>query len=177
MWYSDGATCDGRPYHLTARAPRRWRRRIPWAQQDDRPIQGVAWAYRPVVKPRRAHGLAPLEGRFDPSRGAINRWGKARTDRIKRRARLRRILHYMSPAAARARIGNQISGAPRHRRDASSSVLTCVARWRGVSRPSTRHCPVTMNVGSKRWRFGLRPNSSLSHFTAMTPALAGPVER
>ena len=35
--------------------------------------------------------------------------------------------------------GNQISGAPRHRRDIGSVAAS--ARWRGVSRPSTRRCP------------------------------------
>ena len=34
--------------------------------------------------------------------------------------------------------GNQISGAPRHRRDIGSVAAS--ARWRGVSRPSTRRC-------------------------------------
>ena len=34
--------------------------------------------------------------------------------------------------------GNQISGAPRHRRDAVSVAAS--ARWRGVFRPSTRRC-------------------------------------
>ena len=34
--------------------------------------------------------------------------------------------------------GNQISGAPRHRRDVASVAAS--ARWRGVFRPSTRRC-------------------------------------
>ncbi len=46
--------------------------------------------------------------------------------------------------------GNQISGAPRHRRDIGSVAAS--ARWRGVSRPSTRRCPRD-RVGSMAWMF------------------------
>ena len=35
--------------------------------------------------------------------------------------------------------GNQLSGTPRHRRDVVSVAAS--ARWRGISRPSTRRCP------------------------------------
>ena len=45
--------------------------------------------------------------------------------------------------------GNQISGAPRHRRDVLSVAAS--ARWRGDSTPSTRHCP-RGHVGSMAWR-------------------------
>ena len=45
--------------------------------------------------------------------------------------------------------GNQISGAPRHRRDVVSAAAS--ARWRGVSRPSTRRWPHD-RVGSMAWR-------------------------
>ena len=46
--------------------------------------------------------------------------------------------------------GNQISGAPRHRRDVVSVAVS--ARWRGVFRPWTRRCR-SDRVGSKAWRF------------------------
>ena len=45
---------------------------------------------------------------------------------------------------------NRISGAPRHRHDVVSVAAS--ARWRGVSRPSTRRCPRD-RVGSMVWRF------------------------
>ncbi len=49
--------------------------------------------------------------------------------------------------------GNQISGAPRHRRDVFSVAAS--ARWRGDSTPSTRHCP-RGHVGSMATQVQLR---------------------
>ena len=47
-------------------------------------------------------------------------------------------------------VWKSISGALRHRRDVGS--IAASARWRGVSRPSTRRCPRGC-VGSMAWRF------------------------
>ena len=58
--------------------------------------------------------------------------------------------------------GNQISGAPRHRRDAVSVAAS--ARWRGVFRPSTRRC-CRDRVGSMAWRFTIQPNSLVDFHT------------
>ena len=65
--------------------------------EDDRPVQGVAWAYRPVVKTRRAHGL-PLRKRSQVRLEAegVDRW-KERFYRIKRRARLGSVLDDVAP--------------------------------------------------------------------------------
>ena len=59
--------------------------------------------------------------------------------------------------------GNQISGAPRHRRDVLSVAAS--ARWRGDSTPSTRHCP-RGHVGS----MAFQPNSLVDFHTGPRPS-------
>ena len=52
--------------------------------------------------------------------------------------------------ATRTAVWNQVSGAPRHRRDIAT--VTASARRRGDSTPSTRYCPRNC-VCSMAWRF------------------------
>ena len=77
-----------------------------------------------------------------------------------------------------AQRGKQISGAPRHRRDVVSVAAS--ARWRGVSRPSTRRCRRD-RVGSMAWRIteltGRFPHglARIHGFVGALLALVGPM--
>ena len=73
--------------------------------------------------------------------------GRGLLNRHEQVARLERVAHRDADAAHLC--GNQISGAPRHRRDVVSVAAS--ARWRGGSTPSTRRCPRD-RVGSMAWR-------------------------